>query len=66
MIPFVSRYRRNRGKGSRASHALTSASSRYFVGSSAVVWSDSRYVRASISVGPSPRRARSTASRVAT
>ena len=43
---------------------MTSASSRYFVGSSAVEWGVKRYVTASMSVGPPPSRARATASRV--
>ena len=48
------------GSGSRASHALTSSSGRYLPGS-AREWPPWRYVRASMSDGPSPLRARSMA-----
>src|SRR5206468_7108940 len=60
-----SRYLRNRGSGSRACHAVTSASARYREGSSLEEWGPMRYVTASTSVGPSPSRALRAASRVA-
>jgi len=61
-IPFSWRYRSSRGTGSRLRSSSRSRGSLYFRWSSEEEWARRRTVSASMTLGPSPRLARATAS----